>query len=161
MCVFSSPLSAAQVTCRTGRYLVLLNQNILHTKNPKQRESFLPASWLCIGDTSSASKWNRTSLNPGAGKMENPQSLGWHSPSHSMPGSWAANAVSDTTETFASTYALGYCSYRAREAHTACCVHQETSCPIPCCAVQDIDNKAPAVKSQKTQLLQLNCSSRI
>lgn len=148
------PVEQADTSCCSVRI------SCTHTKKtPKQQESFLPASWLCTGDTSSASEWNRASLNPGAGEMENPQGLGWHSPSHSMPGCRAANAVSNTTETFASTHALGHCSYRARRAQAARWVHQETSCPHPLCCARLVNIKAPAVKSQKPQqLLQLNCS---
>lgn len=125
------PVEQANTSCCSIRISCTKNK-----QNLKQQESFLPASWLCIGDTSSASEWNRASLNPGAGEIENLQGVGWHSPSHSMPGCRDANDVSNTTKTFASTHALGYCSYRAREAQTACWVYQETSCPIPCCAVQ-------------------------
>lgn len=108
------------------------------TKKPQQA-SLLPAGWLLAGDdTHSASEWNKKSVNPRSGETEKPQGLGWHSSSHSVPGWWAANAVSTMAEMFTLTHTVGYGSYRAKEVQRACQVHwEEVSYSITHCAVPD------------------------
>lgn len=116
-----------KISCMQEFRLRIHDGFIKTTKTNKNHQESLPASWLFVGDTNSASEWNKTSINPGFGQTEKPQGLGWHSLFHSVPGCCAANAVSKENETFALIHALDYCSYRARDAQTAYRVHREVS----------------------------------